>query len=265
MLPSLLLTVFATFSGGTQDALQESPAAQSPATPIEVSPEERERRLQSLYEGTLAAVQDGQDFAETPDYRRLLEIIGSYREHELTAKAPPPFERAAVLADPARWRGELVRVRGLLAGMIAVRLAHPIGEHTDAFRAFITEPDGEDGIVVDFLHQPPDLSLEKDVVETEAVFVRTVSYEAKNGKIAVAPYLVARDLRELDTSALRRRTAFDQFALILIGVATAYLVIRVVMTMRSRKERGDPDPARATRLIRERARAAFRARPTDRP
>src|SRR5262245_39354256 len=96
-------------------APQDAPAPPEGTTPVRVPPEEAARRLESLYEGTLVGVKDGSDFEETPAYRRLLEILGGYREDELRAKNPRTFDRAAVSADPDAWRGELVRIHGLVA------------------------------------------------------------------------------------------------------------------------------------------------------
>src|SRR5262245_32491857 len=99
----MLLTLLSLLPlAGTTPAAQEDrppapeaarEAAQEPATPAEgeaapktpvvVTPEELERRIASLYEGTLIGAKDGEDFAETPAYRRLLEIVGSYAEGEL--------------------------------------------------------------------------------------------------------------------------------------------------------------------------------------
>ena len=229
---SLFLSVLLLASAplGAQDAPAPAtppdagePAQQEGLAPVRVTPADVERRLTSLYEGTLLGVQDGQDFAETPDYRRLLELISRYGEGELRGKEPRDLERAAALADPSAWRGELVRVRGLLVGMTAERLSHPIGERVDVFRAIVTVPNGEDGVVIDFLHQPPQLDLEKDIVEAEAVFVRLVGYEAKNGAQQQAPYLIARDIRKLDTSTLARKTRFDTYAQILIEIGRAHV------------------------------------------
>ena len=263
-LPSLL--VLAGASLATQEPPPEPEGADEPAqqeapAPVHVTPAEVERRLTSLYEGTLLGVQDGQDFAETPGYRRLVEIVGGYGENELRDKRPPLLDRAKAVADPAAFRGELLHVRGLLAGLEAQRLSHPIGESIDVYRAVVTEPNGDEAVVVDFLHPPsftPDLG--DDMVETEAVFVRMVGYVSKKDIPRQAPYLIARDLRKWDTEQLSRRTAFDSFAMILIGAALAYFVFRVVMSTRSRKGRRD-DPDSAARQIRERARLPLQSRP----
>ncbi len=258
-MPHFLLSVLvlASLPLAAQDSAPEA------TMPVQAAPMEDARRLASLYEGTLLGVVDGQDFGETPGYRRLLEIVSSYGENELRNKAPKNFVRTDALAHPDAWRGELVRVRGLLAGegMKAERLAYPIGEHTDVYRALVTEPDGSDGVFLDFLHPPPSFTLGRDMVEAEAVFVRLVGYENRKGEHVEAPYLIARDLRELDTTDLHHRTAFDEFGLILLGAVLAYMVIRIVLSMRSKKGRAKHDPERAARLIRERARAALPARP----
>src|SRR5262245_37891962 len=86
-----------------QEAAAQDPAAQ-------------ERRIESLYAGSLVGVKDAEDFAETRGYRQLLEIVSNYSESELLAKAGRRLDVAQALADPDRWRGEIVRVRALIAG-----------------------------------------------------------------------------------------------------------------------------------------------------
>jgi len=227
-------------------------------------PAAQQRRLESLYEGALIGAADAQDFAETPGYRRLLDILSSYSEEELRTRAERRLDVALALADPDGWRGEIVRVRALIAGQRAVRLARPLGEHVDSFRAFLTEADGSEGVVVDFLEPPPPLAIQEDVVEVEAVFFRTVRYENKKGSFVEAPYLIARGLRRLDTEALPRSTAFDDMAKILIALAVAFLVIRIVFTMRKNpvgKRRSDAADAFGSRTPRERARAPLQPSP----
>lgn len=246
-------------SGEPQDGADPSaaPAGHVQEDGARAAPEqataEQKPRLESLFEGALVGAVDAQDFAETPGYRHLLETLSRYGKDELRQKARRHLDVAQALADPDAWRGEIVRVHALVAGQMAVRLSRPLGEHVDAFRAFLTEADGSEGVVVDFLEQPPDLAIQEDVVEVEAVFFRTVSYENKKGQTVEAPYLIARGLRLLDTEGLPRSTAFDgPWPKITIGAAVLVFVVRIFLTMR--KKPSPPAASQAARALRERAR-----------
>ncbi len=238
------------------------PSAPAPLGNVQedTAPPAQKPRIESLYEGALVGVADAQDFVETPGYRQLLESLTRYGEEELRQKAGRRLDVAQALADPDGWRGEIVRVRALIAGQMAVRLARPLGEHVDVFRAFLTEADGSEGVVVDFLGPPTALELQEDVVELEAVFFRTVRYENKKGAFVEAPYLIARGLRRLDTEALPRSTAFDSpWPKLVIGAAVAFFVIRILLSMR--KKRPDPAASLAARALRERARPRLHPKP----
>jgi hypothetical protein len=226
----------------------------------QAAPPAQKPQLESLFEGALVGAADAQDFAETPGYRHLLETLSNYGEEELRQKAARHLDVAQALADPAAWRGEIVRVHALLAGQMAVRLSRPLGEHVDAFRAFLTEADGSEGVVVDFLEEPPALELQDDVVEVEGVFFRTVRYENKKGAFVDAPYLIARGVRRLDTENLPRSTAFDgPWPKITLGAAVLVFVVRIFLTMR--KKPSAPAASHAARALRERARVPLHPDP----
>jgi len=234
----------------------EAPTAEAPT--VEPDLPAQKSRIESLYSGALVGAKDAEDFAETPGYRQLLEILSQYSEEELQTKAGRRLDWEKAIADPDSWRGEIVRVRALLVGWKAVRFSRPLGEHVDTYRAYIAEADGSEGVVVDFLEPPPPHLEKEDVVDVEAVFFRTVRYESSGQGFFEAPYLIARNLRRLDTEALPRSTAFDGTVKIVIVVAVAYLCIRIINTMRKGpqgKSRSETAEARAARSLRERARA----------
>jgi hypothetical protein len=205
--------------------------------------------VDALFEGALVGARDGQDFAETPNYRRLLELVASYGEQELRDEARRELDHADALARPDAWRGEIVRLRGLVAGLQAVRLSAPLAGHDDAYRATVTEADGSEGVVVDFLLPPPDLRTQRDVVDLEAVFFRTVRYENRKGVMVETPYLIGRSLRLLDQAAQPKSTALDRITKVLIGAAAAFLVLRVLLSLRRRAQ----PPTGRTRLPRAQA------------
>jgi hypothetical protein len=248
---------------GSLVAPQETPAPPRDEASVEqdqsapAAPAVPERRIESLFEGALIGARDREDFAETPGYRRLLEIVSNYREGELTQRVESRFDFPAALGDPDAWRGRVVSVRGMVADLEAARLREPIGDHVDAFRAFVTEADGSEGVVVDFLHDPPPLELQRDVVDVEAVFYRLLRYENRRGEMVDVPYLIARDVRRLEEGA-PRKTLFDSMSMILIGAAVAFLIVRIFLSMRSKKTGASPSAERAARLLRERARSHTR-------
>jgi hypothetical protein len=211
-----------------------------------------------LWEGTLTGVLDGQDFAETPGYRRLLEILSQRNEQSLAEETQRQLVVADALAEPDAWRGDLVRVRGLVAWMQAVKLAAPIGEFTDVYRALVTQPDGTAGVAVDFLHPPPELQLQRDVIDVEGVLFNTVRYENQRDQPVEAPHLIARGLRRLDLDTLPRSTALEGLGRVLVGAAVAFLIVRVILLVR--RKRTGVRKADASRLLCERAHG--RSRPS---
>lgn len=253
MLPMLLalLAVQADPAGAGYPA--SSPQGEAPTLEEAPTVEVRVPResLDRLWEGTLIGVQDGQDFAETPGYRRLLEILSQRDEEGLRLETQRQLVVSEALAEPDAWRGDLVRVRGLVAWMQAVKLAAPIGESSDVYRALLTQPDGTAGVAVDFLHPPPELELQRDVIDVEGVLFNTVRYENQRGEAVEAPHLIARGLRRLDTSALERSTALEGLGQVLIGAAVAFLIVRVFLLVR--RKRAGVRKADASRLLRERA------------
>jgi len=228
-----------------------APAQAAPGVAEPAPPAAPARNLETLFDGSLVGVKDAEDFAETPGYRRLLEMLSNYGEGELERQATRQLDVPAALAQPDAWRGEIVRVRALLAHLQTIRLAHPLADHVDTYRAYLTEADGTEGIVIDFLREPPSLDVQRDVVDVEAVFFRTLRYENKKGEFVEAPYLIARGVRRLDPETAPRSTTLDSVAKIFVGAAVAFIIARIVLSMRNSKN-PERSPA-SSRAILERA------------
>ena len=222
---SLLLTCLA----GQPQAQQ---GQQDPAPTIPPLPPPTERSVDALFEGALIGVRDGVDFHETPGYRRLLELVSRYGEQELRGQVQRELDFSDALARPGAWRGELVHVRGVVAGLQAVRLSSPLADQVDAYRAIITEADGSEAVVVDFLRPPPEIEVQRDAVDVDGVFFRTVRYENRQDAAVEVPYLIARSLRTLDRTAAPRSTRLDLISQLLIGAAVAFVVARILMSLR---------------------------------
>src|SRR5262245_12123262 len=99
--------------------IQQAPAGPPPGAEPDA---EVRRRLASTWEGALLDSTNGQDFAETAGYRRLLTILQAMDPAAVAGRATASLDRAQALAAPDGLRGQYVTLRGLLAGLEAVRL-----------------------------------------------------------------------------------------------------------------------------------------------
>ncbi len=241
----LALVFLAARSPAAAPAVQEPAAEARPAQAPDTVPPDAVpvgARLATAFEGALMDSQNGQDFAETPGYRKLLESLSDFTPEQVAERARIYLDHASALREPDRWRGEFVRLRGLIISMEAIRLRTPIRGAIDVFRGTITDANGEEGAVFDVLERPPEFDYERDVVEVEGVFYRTVRFENKRGGFREAPWLIARNVRRLDTEKLERRGPSNPLKVLVIGAALAYFGVRlitfVVQQKKQRAQRG---------------------------
>src|SRR5688572_1844983 len=150
----LLAMVFfmVTFRGRAPKALEKV----FPATADDTVLEQRRKDLATLVGGAWLDPADGTGFAETPGYRRLIQMLNDHVRPGDVVEDPPLFNRELAMRAPDLQRGEVVKVRGYVAGHWAEKLDQRVFEVTDVWRVFLTDSDGEDGIVVDvIMPQPP--------------------------------------------------------------------------------------------------------------
>lgn len=194
-----ILGVYFAYRGQSADTgADASNTAQSGPPPL-LTPDqvaERERRLVTRLEGTLNDSRNGEDFAETQGYCRLLQIVRDTPPDEFAAHVTRHLDYAAAMRDPDAWRGEYVWIRGVIAQMYTVKLRRPLFGITDVYQGILTEGDGTEAVFFDLPEPPPAFKMEpREAVDVQGVFYRTVRYESKDGKMLEAPYLVARSLR----------------------------------------------------------------------
>jgi hypothetical protein len=235
--------------GGEHFPAQEAGATEpAPQTPELVAPQDDAAPapapddLATLFEGALLDAANGQDFAETPGYRKLLQHVDGWPDADFDARSFEHLDHAQASADPAAWQGRLVSLRGILVDLRAVRLERPIWDEVDAYRAIVTEADGSEGVICDMLGPPPDLDLDeldlrRDVVDVQGVFYRTVSYENQDGEPKLAPYLIAKRIRIPRLGDSERETSMDAWPLVVIGSALAYGLFRGALVVRDRRKR----------------------------
>ena len=245
-------------------ALPRAPQGQpAPAEPLQ----EPRPALSALFEGALLDADNGQDFAETPGYRRLLGLVSRYRPEEIQSQAVKELDFPVSLGDPERWRGELVHVRGILAGIETIRLQEALPGRQDIYRATITEADFSEGVIVDLLERPEGFA-QRDVVDVDGVFYRTVRYQSRTDVVRAAPYLIAQALRPLDPASARRSTVWDRFGLLIVALAIAFILFRVLFSVqRRRSRRASKARGGASNEVfaRERTRTAARKKSSNTP
>jgi len=201
LLLSLLLLVYVqtrqSLAGGDANAGVARPSG------------DREALVSGLFQGALLSARDGADFAETPGYRRLLYHVRAMSPAAFSARVSGWLDWTDAVAHPDRWRGEFVRVRGVVGSLGAVKLHGLDAGIEDVYRGFIAESDGSEMVAFDLVDPPPKVQVDssvKDVLDVEGVFYRTVAYESRTGELREVPYLVARTLQVYEPHTRRPST-----------------------------------------------------------
>jgi hypothetical protein len=171
---------------------EPAPAPAESAAPAE-TPEERLQRVVTLFGGALTRLTDGADFEQSGAYLDIVSGVSRYEPRYVHDRATKWLDWSASLSEPGRLRGDFVKVRGLVGRISTVKLRQPAGDVEDVYRFFLSEPDGSEPTVVDLVARPDETpQLNRDVVDLEGVFVRTVAFESeKSGKLHEVPYVVA--------------------------------------------------------------------------
>ena len=256
LLAGLAAAALALTASAQQPAAPAAPDAQ--AAPSD--PAANSKRIATALDGSLVDTQNGDNLMrETAGYRRLLQLVSALDPAEAKRRSSQSLDRERAMKDPDALRGEFVRVRGLLLGFKAERLDQPLDGAVDVWEGAVSDTDASDGIIFDTLTRPDGLVTEKDIVDVEGVFYRTARFENQKGKIVEAPYIVARNITKVDTSALPvTGLGGGPITAVLVGAAVVFLVVRVMMLVRDRRgpSRDDAGMDAIRRAAAEHARAA---------
>lgn len=140
---------------------------------------------------------DTTGFADTAGFREMVRLVAEDRAPRAGAH-DPILDYNTLLADPDRFRGKPVKVRGVLAGIFAHELVQPAGLVKVVHRGFVCDDRGDTCIAFDLPNIPPSVRLRIDTIEAEGLFCRVVRYEAGSGRLVDVPYLIARSVTVLD-------------------------------------------------------------------
>jgi hypothetical protein len=230
----------------------ESPQAKKGAPITAEVQAERQKNLETLFEGSLTDTRNGEGFAETQGYEHLLQLLEGYPPDQVAALATRKLDWDAAVADPDAWRGQFVWTRGIVAHRWAERLKNPVSGFEDVYRAILTDGDGSEGVVVDMLQEPPQVGLQSDPVDVQGIFYRTVKYRnaARNSVEVEAPYLLVKTMRPViqppksPTGVLRDPKVMGLIAIALV-IGVARLLIYVFQRRTRRPGRVAPTGAGA--------------------
>ena len=262
---------------GSAEATAGDPAAPRVAVPEEKRAE-RERKLLTLFEGSLVDTANGDGFVQTPGYHRLLEILQSYTPEDFARLPRKHLDWDAAMADPGAWRGEVVWMRGVLAERYAVRLKDPVFGVEDVTQGILAEGDASNGVFFDMIDEPPKLSYREDPVDVVGIFYRTVRYptnkrdptagrdangkarfsdrsyrfETPEGEVQEAPYLLVKSITpvvepEKDRTGILRTGTPAAFAGLGLAFAAGWLITYSVQRRKRRhRESSRPRPGAPT-------------------
>ncbi len=232
---------------------------------------DRQALVAGLFQGALLNAKDRTDFAEGASYLRLLHHVHAMPPADFSSRVTGRLDPVGALADPDLWRGEFVRMRGLLGGMSAIKLRDADPDLQDVYRGYVGQPDGTEVVLFDSVEPPPDVTVKRDVLDIEGIFYRVVRYENTKGEMREAPYLIVRNLSVYAPHDARQSTA--SLVLKLAGVVAGSLFVAfLLLRMAGRRRPPTGRPGRAGGPGSAGFREAFEARiredhrpPRDRP
>lgn len=231
----LLVMVFfmLTFRGRPPRALERvfAPVAADPETVAA-----RRQEVANLQGGAWLDPRDGAGFAETPGYRRLLQMLIDHVRPGDVVEDPPLFDYQQAMLAPDLQRAKVVKVKGTCVEHWAQKLDQPVFQVTDVWRVVVTDGTGEDGMYVDVIEQPPALIARRSQVEIVGQFYRVLRYQTVTGETRDVPYLLARSLRvvteEAPASAFNLSDPANIVLLVAVAGMLAWGCLRVIYSRR---------------------------------
>jgi hypothetical protein len=247
-----------TAPGGDETVANEpvgsDPGAGEPVkapAPPPLTPEERRKQFATMFEGGLLDTDNLDDFRETPGYRKMIDSVASIKPDEITRRAKR-LDRDRALEDPDAWRGQFVRVRGVVGGLLANKLERPVYGITDVWRGTIANHDGTEAVVFDLVEPPPAFKVQDDLMDVEGVYYRTVRYQSRTNQWRTTPYLIARTLRPAPASAAQSQPVSTGSSMVIPAIGTFVLLSAwILYRFASHRRKEVPVVARRTLTFRE--------------
>ncbi len=253
------------------DSNQPPLPATASLTPEEKA--EREAFLSTFLEGALRDQLNGDEFQETSGYRKLLEQVAQFEPADFTARTMRELDPQVVIADPDAWRGQFVRLRGILGDIVPQKLSRPVAGRRNAWRGQILSGDGFSwATVFEMLDRPFEGQKQSDgssvtlddmrmrAVEVEGILYRTGRWntvrkndEGQTEELSfVLPWLFVRNMRLIDEGQAPTRVFLNEHPMLILGVL-AFVIFggRLLASWFARRRRAVPKPSKGPTGIRD--------------
>jgi hypothetical protein len=231
-------------SGAPPPTPDATPDVGQAPTPVETT-EERQRRVKSMFGGALERMTDGADFDQSVAYLDVVEEVAKSDLKLFHRRASPTFEWDQAMNQPATVRGNYYRLHGVIDGLKPVKLFHPAGDVEDVYRFVMLLNGSDDPCVVDLVTRPTAHIEERaDLVDVDAVFLRTVKFESKQNKFVEIPYLIGRTVQVYRAYSVPPNTLLQgNSRWVVLGVVVVAAMVVARMLLRANPQpprRGDP-------------------------
>ncbi|MBI2930109.1 MAG: hypothetical protein HYY16_00535 [Planctomycetes bacterium] len=144
-------------------------------------------------EGPMAFEPHVQDYtARVPDfvYNHVVRKLAQMSSGEILPQVKGALDVAAAMEDPAACRGRFWRVYGTINHLEPLRVTdRDLGVHT--VYSGVLFMDGRP-ILFHVVDKPEVMVIGQDVVEVNGLFIKVLRYEARNGRVVDAPFVVGR-------------------------------------------------------------------------
>jgi hypothetical protein len=196
-----MLLVYLVFMGRPKAPVE--PGAAPVASSMAVSPwasDTAEVGSARPFMGLLDSAKDFTEVEEDDAYRALVLNVKRLTIAEIDSRATA-YKMSDLIANPALYRGAFVRFTGLVVTDTEMRRLDKNPAGIDfAYRVYVADSTGDEGVCVDLLDSPGKLDPRGQVVEVIGVFLKVRTYETKfrnkSGETSKSiPFLIGKQIR----------------------------------------------------------------------
>jgi hypothetical protein len=234
---AVVLKLHAPGPARSPSTIQVLPPVWEPEPPgTELKP----RPSDNQYEGALRPFRDGGEIPYGGSYEYLIRYLSRQDPEEFAKGIPSKYlDYNLVLHDPERFRGQPVRLFGVLRRVDVEKIEITPGNRRDIWRGWLPDPSGTEGFMFQaFEPLPSTLKRDgSDLVEVEGIFLQIYGFVGANGKRQQAPFVLARTVRRVEAEDVKRSPpslgSGQSSSLLLVPMVLlplgAYVVIRIMM------------------------------------
>jgi hypothetical protein len=223
------------------DAVEVAPPVWQPEPPGS----EAARPSDNKFEGALRPFRDGGAIPYGGSYEYLTQYLARQDPAEFSKRIEGKYlDYKLALHNPERFRGEPVRLFGVLHSTHVEKLELTPGNSRNVWEGYLPDPSGEECFIFQTTEPLPDTLARDgtDYVEVEGLFLMIKGYEGREGTHKQAPVILARTVRKVDPEDLKRSLpsvgngggggAMMLLLPLAIIAVVAYAAIRIMMVLR---------------------------------